>query len=75
MTRTAALEFAASGVRVNAICPGLVQTPMVSVIPKEVIDDITAGIPLGRGADPNCRSLFRVEMEHYRRRSSDEQPL
>jgi 3alpha(or 20beta)-hydroxysteroid dehydrogenase len=53
MTRTAALEFAAFGVRVNAICPGLVQTPMVSVIPKEVIDDITAGIPLGRGANPN----------------------
>ena len=28
MTRTAAMEFARHGVRVNAICPGPIETPM-----------------------------------------------
>jgi NAD(P)-dependent dehydrogenase (short-subunit alcohol dehydrogenase family) len=29
MTRNAALEYAKQGIRVNAVCPGVVQTPMV----------------------------------------------
>jgi NAD(P)-dependent dehydrogenase (short-subunit alcohol dehydrogenase family) len=28
ITRTAAIEFAAQGIRVNAVCPGPVETPM-----------------------------------------------
>jgi NAD(P)-dependent dehydrogenase (short-subunit alcohol dehydrogenase family) len=29
LTKTAALEFAQRGIRINAVCPGLVSTPLV----------------------------------------------
>ena len=29
LTRTAALEYAKTGIRVNVVCPGIVRTPMV----------------------------------------------
>jgi len=29
LTQTAALEYAACGIRINAVCPGTIKTPMV----------------------------------------------
>jgi NAD(P)-dependent dehydrogenase (short-subunit alcohol dehydrogenase family) len=54
LTRAAALDYAAAGVRVNALAPGLVETPMT----KGWLDDptmravVTANSPLGRPAQP-----------------------
>lgn len=40
LTKSLAIEFAAQGVRVNAICPGMVKTPMVLAPRVPVIGDI-----------------------------------
>lgn len=55
-TKACAAEFVQYGIRVNAIMPGYVHTPMVDSIaketnpnnPEEVITGITKGIPMGR---------------------------
>jgi NAD(P)-dependent dehydrogenase (short-subunit alcohol dehydrogenase family) len=54
LVRTAAREFAARGVRVNAVSPGPIATPIYGKLgfPKEVLDgfaaDLRARTPLGR---------------------------
>lgn len=53
LTRAWAVTYAKQGIRANAICPGLVMTPMVTRIGKGFIDGATAMTPLGRGADPS----------------------
>jgi 3alpha(or 20beta)-hydroxysteroid dehydrogenase len=48
LTKTAALELAADGIRVNAICPGGVSTPMNE---HETEGGVIPQTPLGRRAD------------------------
>ncbi len=55
LTKTAALENAKAGVRVNAVCPGPVQTPLVDRIvgrQPEIVDAIIAREPVGRMGRP-----------------------
>jgi 3-oxoacyl-[acyl-carrier protein] reductase len=52
LTRTLALEFGRDNVRVNAIAPGFVETPMTAVLPEKVRDRIIAATPLHRTAQP-----------------------
>ncbi|WOF45018.1 acetoacetyl-CoA reductase [Sphingopyxis indica] len=47
-TKALALENAARGITVNAICPGYIDTDMVAAVPQEVRDSIVARIPVGR---------------------------
>ncbi|MDQ0466647.1 acetoacetyl-CoA reductase [Caulobacter ginsengisoli] len=47
-TKALALENAKKGVTVNCICPGYIDTDMVSAVPENVLAGIIAGIPVGR---------------------------
>ena len=52
LTRSAALEYVAQGIRINAVCPGMVNTPMAVAITKNYDPDIVkammARAPIGR---------------------------
>lgn len=51
LTKTAALENAKLGIRVNVICPGVIQTPMIDRLTgkkKETIEQFTDLEPVGR---------------------------
>lgn len=52
MTVTAAVEYATRNVRVNAVCPGIVQTAMTAALPDRLATDLVANTPLGRPARP-----------------------
>jgi 3-oxoacyl-[acyl-carrier protein] reductase len=52
LTRTWALELSAAGIRVGAIAPGLVDTPILEDISAEAMAALKAGIPLGRIGTP-----------------------
>jgi NAD(P)-dependent dehydrogenase (short-subunit alcohol dehydrogenase family) len=52
LTRTAALEYAAHGVRINAVAPGVVRTPMFEALPAEARAGVVALEPIGRVAEP-----------------------
>jgi NAD(P)-dependent dehydrogenase (short-subunit alcohol dehydrogenase family) len=48
LTRSAALECAARGVRVNAVGPGYVDTPRMRETPEDVLSMFAAAHPMGR---------------------------
>lgn len=50
MTKTWAKEFARKGakIRVNAVAPGYVRTPMVSTVPEKIIESVVSHTVLGR---------------------------
>jgi NAD(P)-dependent dehydrogenase (short-subunit alcohol dehydrogenase family) len=52
LTRTAALEYAANGIRVNAVAPGPIDSHRIAALPEEVREQIAAFVPLGRIGDP-----------------------
>ncbi len=51
MTKSVALEYATKGIRVNAICPGIISTPMVDNMLKkepEAMDELMKVVPMKR---------------------------
>jgi meso-butanediol dehydrogenase / (S,S)-butanediol dehydrogenase / diacetyl reductase len=58
LTRALAMDHATHGIRVNAVCPGEVNTPMLQSERAEAVSDqllaqIAATVPMGRLADPD----------------------
>lgn len=58
MTRAAAVTYADRGIRVNAVCPGYIDTPILDDTPKEVLDSLVSMVPAKRLGKPeevaNC---------------------
>jgi len=55
LTRTAALEYAKQGIRINAVCPGVIHTAMIDRISQqhpETQAQFIAGEPVGRMGTP-----------------------
>ncbi len=55
LTKSAALEYAARGIRINAICPGTINTPMVAKMlaeEPESMREILKEQPIGRLGQP-----------------------
>ncbi|MBW4048460.1 MAG: 3-oxoacyl-ACP reductase FabG [Proteobacteria bacterium] len=51
-TKTWARELGPKGIRVNAVAPGLVRTPMLDTIPAEVMEMMNEHVPLRRLGEP-----------------------
>jgi len=52
LTKSAAIGYAKSGIRINAVAPGLVKTDMIASIDKQFMESLKSMHPIGRIADP-----------------------
>lgn len=52
LTKSLARELGPAGIRVNAVAPGVTRTDMVAALPKEMVERISAPIPLRRVGEP-----------------------
>jgi 2-keto-3-deoxy-L-fuconate dehydrogenase len=70
MTKCLALDYARDGIRANAICPGMVETPMADRIEQTIGQGdataghqaLVAGIPLGRFVEPEEVAAIAVHL-------------
>jgi len=52
MVKTWARELGSKGIRANAICPGYIETPILSAMPEKVLKMIEDKVPMGRLGQP-----------------------
>ncbi|MBM7556822.1 3-oxoacyl-ACP reductase FabG [Halanaerobacter jeridensis] len=52
LTKTWSKELGPKGIRVNAVAPGFVETPMTDAVPDKVLDKMANQTPLKRLGDP-----------------------
>ena len=52
LTKAAAMDYATQGVRINALCPGAIDTPFLAQLPKPFLDRLIFGTPMTRLGKP-----------------------
>jgi 3-oxoacyl-[acyl-carrier protein] reductase len=73
-TRTWSLEFQKLGIRVGAVAPGMVETPMTAGMNQKALDHWVSTIPVGRIGQPEDIFLavkFVIECEFFNGRTID----
>ncbi|WP_437337000.1 SDR family oxidoreductase [Sorangium sp. So ce296] len=73
-TKTWALEFAPFGIRVGAVAPGMIETPMTQGMHQKARDALVAMIPVGRIGVPEDiwqAVRFVIECEYFNGRCID----
>ena len=69
MTNSLARELGRDNIRVNAVAPGVTRTDMVAALPEEMVERISATIPLGRMGEPqdvaNAFLLLASDLASY----------
>lgn len=73
-TVTWAKEFASFGIRVGAIAPGMIETPMTRGMNQKARDALVAAIPVGRIGEPHdiwTAVKFIIECDYFNARCID----
>jgi 3-oxoacyl-[acyl-carrier protein] reductase len=73
-TKTWALEFAPFGVRVAAVAPGMIETPMTQGMNQKARDALVTAIPVGRIGEPEdiwVAVKFCLECDYFNGRTID----
>lgn len=53
LTKTAAIEYAQRGLRVNAVSPGVIRTAMTAAVPEDILSGVLTRQPIGRAGEPS----------------------
>ena len=73
-TRTWSFEFAPYGIRVGAVAPGLIETPMTQGMNQKALESFVSQIPVGRIGVPDDIWLaikFVIECDYFNGRTID----
>ena len=67
LTRSLSAELSPSGIRVNCVAPGVIDTDMVQVLGKETLEELAREIPLGRLGKPEeiARTVLHLAENPY----------
>lgn len=60
MTKTLAREFAGFNIRVNAVLPGFIETPMTEKVPERIMQTVVMMIPMNRTGKPEGMPKYYV---------------
>lgn len=48
MTRATAMDYARRGIRINSVCPGLIDTPALDLLPRPALERLRTAAPIER---------------------------